>query len=46
MLERMEGTVIEEVEWKPLYGGAQGRESVNEEAEWRSLYGGAPGEEV
>ena len=21
---RMEGTVIEEVEWKPLYGGAQG----------------------
>ena len=24
MLERMEGKLIEEVEWKPLYGGAQG----------------------
>ena len=24
MLERMQGKLIEEVEWKPLYGGAQG----------------------
>ena len=39
MLERMEGTVTEEVEWKPLYskrkplyGGAEGDESLIEEA--------------
>ena len=40
----MEGTVIEEVEWRPLYGGAHGDESLIEEVKRRPLYGGAQGE--
>ena len=44
MVERMEGTVIEEVEWRPLSGG-KGRESFNKEVKWRPLYGGAKGDE-
>ena len=37
MLERMEGTVIEGVEWKPLYGGAEGGASLIKEVKWRPL---------
>ena len=43
MLEHIEGTVIEKGEWKPLYGGAEGRDSSNKEIKRRSLYGGTLG---
>ena len=32
MVERMDGKLMEEVEWKPLYGGAQGKGKFK----WRS----------
>ena len=44
MVERMEGTVIEEVEWRPL-SGRKGRKSLNKEVECRPLCGGAEGDE-
>ena len=43
MVERRGENLKEEVEWRPLYGGAQGKGSLNEEVEWRPLYGGAQG---
>ena len=39
-------SVIEEGEWRPLYGGAEGQESSNKEIKRRSLYGGALGGEM
>ena len=34
-------SLIEEVKWRPLYGGAEGGESLIEEVKRRPLYAGA-----
>ena len=41
MVERRGGKFKYRSKWKPLYGGAEGRESSNKEIKRRSLYGGA-----
>ena len=45
MVEHWGGaSLIKEVKWRPLYGGAHGDESLIEEVKRRPLYGGAQGE--
>ena len=43
MVERRGGSLNQEVKRKPLYGGAEGDESLIEEVKRRPLYGGAHG---
>ena len=40
----MEGTVIEKVEWRSLFGG-KGKENLNKEVKWRPLHGGVEKDE-
>ena len=40
------GSSNEEVQWRPMSGGTQGRESFDVEADWRPLFGGTQGREV
>ena len=32
-----------EAQWRPLFGGTQGGQSLNKEVEWRPLFGGTQG---